>query len=304
MLSVAGLTKTYGDVAAVDDLSFTVDSGSVVGLLGPNGSGKTTTMKMMLGLARPTSGSVRLLGIENHSADFPHAVRRVGALIEDPAIYERLSARQNLELQARSLRVSATAERIDELLDLVDLADRARDRAGTYSLGMKQRLGIAIAMVANPELLILDEPANGLDPAGIADIRDLLRRLPDRGTTVLVSSHQLSEVQQACERLVILSEGRLLAQGRTEDILEQHRSHKVCVRLDPNEIPVAVACLDRLQLGVDRGRADELVVELPQDWTGRDLNRSLVSAGVYADEIAGEAVSLESAFLTMTGASQ
>ena len=175
-----GLSKRYGPHVAVDDLSFEVPAGQVIGLLGPNGAGKTTAMKMLLGLVRPTSGSAHLLGTHLGDPGFGHALRRPGALIEAPALYERLTARQNLQLQAKALGLTTDATRIDELLDLVDLAERAGDRAGGYSLGMKQRLGIAVALIGDPALVILDEPANGLDPAGIVEIRHLLRRLPQR----------------------------------------------------------------------------------------------------------------------------
>ncbi len=263
VVEVDGLTKRYGTGTAVDSLSFDVPSGLVIGLLGPNGAGKTTAMKMLLGLVQASSGRAAVLGAELDTPDFAHAIRRVGALVESPALYLRLSARKNLQLQARALGVSTDRGRIDELLELVDLTDRADDRAGTYSLGMKQRLGIAIGMIGRPELVILDEPANGLDPAGIVEIRHLLRRLPDLGTTVLVSSHQLAEVQQACDRLVVLAQGRLSAQPSAPD---------------------------------------RITVTLPDGWSGRELNRTLVDAGVYADQLVHETVTLESAFLTMTGA--
>ena len=301
VVEVEGLTKRYGSIAAVDSLSFDVPAGQVIGLLGPNGAGKTTAMKMLVGLVKPTSGRASVLGAEHTSPEFASAVRRVGALIESPALYERLSARQNLELQARALGVTDTA-RIDELLDMVDLTGRAGDNARTYSLGMKQRLGIAIAMIGRPELVILDEPANGLDPAGIVQMRDLLRRLPEMGTTVLVSSHQLAEVQQAADRLVVLDHGRLIASGTTEEILAGHRSSDFTVRLDPAELTVAVNRLRHQSLTVESATTDSLTVALPDSWSGRDLNRVLVDAGIYATELVHDNVSLEAAFLTMTGA--
>ena len=232
-------------------MSFDVPAGEVVGLLGPNGAGKTTAMKMLLGLVKPTSGRATVLGAQHTSPEFAHAVQRVGALIESPALYERLSARRNLELQARALGLSSDPTRIDELLELVDLTDRANDHARTYSLGMKQRLGIAVAMIGRPELVILDEPANGLDPAGIVEVRNLLRRLPDMGTTVLVSSHQLAEVQQACDRLVVLADGRLIASGTTDEIVQGHTSRDFTVRLDPADLTIAVDQLRNQSLTVE-----------------------------------------------------
>ena len=302
IIEVDGLTKRYGSSAAVDALSFDVPAGEVIGLLGPNGAGKTTAMKMLLGLVTPTAGRVRVLGAEYGSPEFANAIQRVGALIESPALYERLSARDNLELQARALGLPRAPSRIDELLELVDLAERAGDRAGTYSLGMKQRLGIAVAMIGRPELVILDEPANGLDPAGIVDIRRLLRRLPDMGTTVLVSSHQLSEVQQACDRLLILNAGRLIASGTTAEILAGNRNDELTIRLDPADIAAAVEGCQRHLLTITSRADDALTVALPENWSGRDINQMLAATGVYAIEIVRETTSLEHAFLNMTGA--
>ena len=300
VVTVENLEKRYSSGAAVDNLSFDVPAGEVVGLLGPNGAGKTTAMKMLLGLVKPSSGTASVLGADVTSPGFVHASRRVGALIEAPALYERLTARQNLILQAHTLNVDASKQRIDNLLDLVDLRDRADDRAGAYSLGMKQRLGIAVAMIGNPELVILDEPANGLDPAGIVEIRNLLRRLPEMGTTVLVSSHQLAEVQQACDRLVVLANGRLVAAGTTDEILALHTSRTYRVRVESADAASAFRCLQAAALQPQTSRAEQLIVDLPDDWSGRDLNRTLVNAGVFAAEITHQNVSLESAFLTMT----
>ena len=271
VVAVDGLTKRYGSAVAVDSVSFDVPAGEVIGLLGPNGAGKTTAMKMLLGLVKPTSGRASVLGAEPGSPEFAHAIQRVGALIESPALYERLSGRRNLELQARTLGVSSDPARIDELLELVDLRHRANDQARTYSLGMKQRLGIAVAMIGRPELVILDEPANGLDPAGIVDIRHLLRRLPDMGTTVLVSSHQLAEVQQACDRVLVLDHGRLIASGTTGEILSGHSSRDFTVRLDPAELTTGVDRLRDQSLSVVSATIDSLTLVLPDGWSGRDI---------------------------------
>ena len=302
IIEVDGLTKRYGSSIAVDALSFEVPSGEVIGLLGPNGAGKTTAMKMLLGLVTPTTGRVRVLGAEYGSPEFARALQRVGALIESPALYERLSARDNLELQARALGLPRVPGRIDELLELVDLADRAGDRAGTYSLGMKQRLGIAVAMIGRPELVILDEPANGLDPAGIVDIRRLLRRLPGMGTTVLVSSHQLSEVQQACDRLLILNGGRLIASGTTAEILAG--DDELIIRLDPTDVVAAVETCHRHQLTVSSRAHDAVTVRPAENQSGRDINQMLAARSIYAIEIVRQTINLEEAFLNMTGADQ
>ncbi|MCP4963147.1 MAG: ATP-binding cassette domain-containing protein [Actinomycetia bacterium] len=300
VVQINSLTKRYGTQMAVDSVSFEVPSGQVIGLLGPNGAGKTTLMKMLVGLVSPSEGTAQLMGTDLDSPEFCHAIRRVGALIESPALYLSLSARQNLELQARALGIRADRGRIEELLELVDLTDRGNDHAGAYSLGMKQRLGIAIAMIGSPELVILDEPANGLDPAGIVEIRKLLRRLPEMGTTVLVSSHQLAEVQQAADSLVVLDHGRLITAGTTEQILEGHTSSDFTVRVDPASVEDAMAVVNGFGLDTSRLNGSGLSIRLPDEWGGRDLNHLLASSGIYADEIIRHTVSLEEAFLAMT----
>jgi len=203
-----GLVKRYGDATVVDCLRLTVPEGAVFGLLGPNGAGKTTSIKVLLGLARASAGHVELLGEVPGSPGFPAALRQVGSLIEGPALFARASARDNLRIEAAARRLAAPDARIDEMLELVGLAHRADSPAGSFSLGMRQRLGLAIALLASPRLVVLDEPTNGLDPAGIVEIRELIRELPARGTTVLVSSHLLAEVQLMCDRAAILHHGR------------------------------------------------------------------------------------------------
>ena len=193
LVETNALTKRYGRTLAVDDVSLTVRTGEVYGFLGPNGAGKTTTMRMLLGLVRPTSGSLRIAG--RAPGDRGH-LDQVGALVEGPAFYPYLSGRQNLRALARHAGVSI--DRVDVVLDQVELTDRAGSRYDTYSLGMKQRLGLAAALLKDPRLLILDEPTNGLDPAGMADMRALIRGLSRDGVTVLLSSHLLGEVQQVC----------------------------------------------------------------------------------------------------------
>src|SRR5437762_12216799 len=204
------LTKQSGTVRAVDHLSFRVERGGVFGLLGPNGSGKTTTIGMLLGLVAPTSGSIRLFGHEPgvHTAD----LHRVGAIVETPSFYPYLSARNNLRY-FQGISGRRGPDDVDRLLDLVELSGSADRKFSTYSLGMKQRLGVAYALLGNPDLVFLDEPTNGLDPAGVAEVRDLLKTLGEGGRTVILSSQLLAEVEQVCERVAIISHGRLLAQG-------------------------------------------------------------------------------------------
>ena len=211
---VDALTKRYGERTAVDHVSFDVPAGSVAGLIGPNGAGKTTLMAMLLGLVRPTSGTATVLG---HPLSDPAAyLGRVGALIEGPAFHPAVSAEDNL--RSLALLGGHSPDDIPELLELVGLADRGRDRYRTYSLGMKQRLGIAAALLGDPELVILDEPTNGLDPAGMQDIRRLIREIARIGRTVIVSSHLLSELEQVCDWLVIIDHGGLIHLGTPESL--------------------------------------------------------------------------------------
>ncbi len=215
-LSVTGLTKRYGDRTVVDRLDIDLPSGVVAGFIGPNGAGKTTTMAMLLGLVRPTAGSGEVLGLP--LTDPAAYLPRVGALIESPAFYPSLSGRENLQMFADVGGLDSRS--IPDLLALVGLASRGDDRYRTYSLGMKQRLGIAAALLGDPDLLILDEPANGLDPQGVRDIRALVGTLAGTGRTVLVSSHDLSELEQICDWLVLIDGGRSLYQGPTDALLD------------------------------------------------------------------------------------
>ena len=302
ILTVRHLTKRYGSATVVDDVSFSINPGDVVGLIGPNGAGKSTVMKSLIGLVRPSGGHLELLGHPVGSAGWSEALSQVGSMIEAPPIYPRLTARQNLRYQMLAVGQPIDEARIDEILDLVGLLDEGDHRPATFSLGMKQRLGIGICLVGRPELVILDEPANGLDPAGIREIRSLLRRLPETGTTVLVSSHQLAEVQQACDSLVVLDQGRLVTAGSTADIVESRREHAFEVTLDPAEVERGLAVLadfGHSAVVVDVGRVE---VRPDADVLGRHLLRSLADAGVYPDALTPKAVSLEEAFLELTTA--
>src|ERR1035437_6626256 len=210
------LTKSYGRMLAVDRLNLTVQRGEIFGFLCPNGAGKTTTMRMLLGLVRPTGGRSRVLDLETAS-HLPEILRRTGAIIENPTFYPYLSGRDNLRAMAR---LTGTPEaRVQVILDLVELGGSAGKSFKSYSLGMKQRLAVGAAMLHGPDLLILDEPANGLDPAGIVEMRDLMRQLKREGHTVLISSHVLHEIEQICDRIAILSRGRVIVQGAVSDLL-------------------------------------------------------------------------------------
>ncbi len=290
-----GLTKRYGKIVAVDGLSMEVRRGHVYGLLGPNGSGKTTTMGMLLGLVRPTSGSFSLFGSSDGHRD---ALRRIGSIVETPAFYPYLSGRQNL---AYFQGISGRGEpaELDELLERVGLASRGGDRFQTYSLGMKQRLGLAYAMLGDPELLFLDEPTNGMDPEGMAEVRELVRGLGTGGRTVLLSSHLLHEVEQVCDSVTIISRGKLIAQGAVADLLRARRSEQV--RVKTTDDARARETLSALEWVEDVAvQAGSLLVTAPIARSG-DLTSALSQAGVSVTEMAPVQTSLEEYFLEVTG---
>jgi ABC-2 type transport system ATP-binding protein len=286
----SGLVKRYADRTAVDSVDLVVRAGEVFGFLGPNGAGKTTTLRMLVGLVKPTAGTATVLGMP---AGNPAGLARTGALIETPAFYPYLSGRDNLRVLARRAGVSEAAA--DAALDQVDLAARGRDRFGRYSLGMKQRLGVAAALLKDPELLILDEPTNGLDPQGMAEMRALVRRLGQAGHTVLLSSHLMSEVEQVCDRVGIISAGRLLTQSTVSDL----RGH-AHVRVGTDDPDRAYAVLADLFGAVRVRHADGVLqVDVDSDGTG-DINHALVSHGITVTEIRRAERSLEEVFLEMT----
>jgi ABC-2 type transport system ATP-binding protein len=219
-VTARGLVKVYGELVAVDHVDLTVEKGDVFGYLGPNGAGKTTSLRMLLGLIRPTEGSIRLFGRDPHVVG-AKALDGVAGFVEGPTFYPYLTARRNLRLLAAyddgDLR--SKRSRIEELLELVELRDRGDDKVGGYSHGMRQRLGIAAALLREPKLLLLDEPTTGLDPAGMRDMRDLVRRLASEGITVLLSSHLLGEVEELCNRVAIIRKGRIVYEGQLQDLL-------------------------------------------------------------------------------------
>lgn len=294
VLQTHELSKRYGSRLAVDRLDLTVRRGEIFGFLGPNGAGKTTTIRMLLGLIRPTAGSVELFGQELER-DPARVLPRVGALIEAPALYGYLSGRANLEAFAGPLR-GIDSRRIDEVLRTVDLAQRQRDRVRSYSLGMKQRLGVAAAMLNDPDLLILDEPANGLDPAGVVEMRDLLRSVVAKGATVFVSSHVLAEVQQLCDRVAIIAHGRLVTEAPVADLVRGRGDFEVRVE-DPQAL---LAILNGTKWGAQARAYDGLVITPSPTGAGRDLVRFLVQHDVYPDRVAERTQNLESIFLELT----
>jgi ABC-2 type transport system ATP-binding protein len=294
-----GVIKRYGDTTAVDELSLGVPEGSVCGLLGPNGAGKTTAIRVLLGLATPTAGSTTLLGERPNSSGFAAAVRHVGTLIEAPAIYDRATARQNLQIEASARMLGDVGRHIDELLELVGISARADTRAGSFSLGMKQRLGLALALIGRPRLVVLDEPTNGLDPAGIVEIRELIKCLPQRGTTVLVSSHLLAEVQLMCDRATIIRRGRVVADGTIAELLNSHGSSGFVVRIDTADTARAALVLKRTghhATALPDGRLS--VTGLAND--GAQISRPLAEAGIYVSELRADHADLEQVFLALT----
>jgi ABC-2 type transport system ATP-binding protein len=295
-LKTKTLSKDYGRRLAVDRLDLEVERAELFGFLGPNGAGKTTTIRMALGLIAPTSGSVEVLGLDVHRHG-SEVLPRVGALVESPALYSYLPGRDNLRVFG-SLLGGVTEHRIDEVLDIVSLRGRDRDRVRTYSMGMKQRLGLAIALLNDPELLILDEPANGLDPAGIVEMRDLLRHLAGAGKTVFISSHVLSEVQQICTRVAIINHGRLVRVAPVAELLQAPGEFEV--RVDAPERLVAE--LRKHDWGREARPEDGVIVTSSPDGRGRSLIKFLVEAGFDPDAVSPRQRDLEDIFLTLTGA--
>jgi ABC-type multidrug transport system ATPase subunit len=290
LVEVSGLTKRYGDIVAVDNVDLTVLPGEVYGFLGPNGAGKTTTLRILTGLIAPTSGTVRVLG---GTPGHPRALARTGSMIESPAFYPYLSGLDNLRLLAEYAAVPRP--RVEEVLHLVELADRARDRFSTYSLGMKQRLGVAAALLKDPELVILDEPTNGLDPAGMREMRRLILQLGSEGRTVLLSSHLLGEVQQICDRVGIINEGRMIAEHDIENLRNQQ---ELVVRAAP--LGESRAVLNRL-LGPETVHLydDTLRVRVEPE-RAAEVNRALVEAGIAVSELRPTERALEDVFFELT----
>ncbi len=286
-----GLGKRYGSTVAVDRLDLTVEAGQVFGFLGRNGAGKTTTMRMLLGLIQPTAGQAWLNG---RRVPDPGGLASVGAMIEEPAFYPWLTGRRNLQVLALcGPPLPAGGDQIAAVLDRVGLAVVADRKVKTYSQGMRQRLGLAVALLRGPSLLMLDEPANGMDPAGIKEFRTLLRSLAADGTTVFLSSHQLAEVEQVCDEVAVLDGGRLVEQGRVADLAAART--RVRVILNAGDQPAARALLDRWP--VQATGPEGLVVGTS---SGRDVNEVLGRGGVWAHEVLVERPALEETFLQLT----
>jgi ABC-2 type transport system ATP-binding protein len=298
VIEVEGLHKEYrrirgGRTVAVAGLDLSVPSGGVYGFLGPNGAGKTTTIRCLLGLVRPTSGRTRLLGAETPGG-LPGVIQQVGSIVETPALFPRFSGRRNLELLGRVDGIGR--KRVADVLERVGLAARADDAVRTYSLGMRQRLGIAAALLKDPSVLILDEPANGLDPAGIKEVRELLRSLGKEGRTVFLSSHLLAEVQHICDRVAILSRGRLITAGPVGEVLAQGQPVRLIVKVDPIAEGLEALRADGMECTLE----DHAIrVSLPASDAAR-VTRTLAERGLYLTELHAEQIDLETVFLQLT----
>ena len=304
-LELEGLTKHFGDFVAVEDLSFVVRRGDVYGFLGPNGSGKSTTIRMILGLVRPTSGEVRIFG---HPATSPEERAKMAGFVEAPGFYEYLSARDNLRLLVAADRRTDKSPPLQGVLQTVGLSDRARDKVRTYSQGMKQRLAIAAALLREPEFLVLDEPTNGLDPGGMRDIRALVRQLSGEGLTIFLSTHLLAEVEQLCNRVAVVSRGRLLAEGALAEIAQQARDRTEyrLVADDPERTRMIlqaredVALLNGRPEELDGFRPDEVVRFATGAEGAGPVVRTLVEEGVEVLALVPVRPNLEELFLRLT----
>jgi ABC-2 type transport system ATP-binding protein len=300
VIEVAGLRKEYRRLrgsprTAIDGLDFAVPEGGVFGFLGPNGAGKTTTIRCLLGLVAPTAGTCRLLGTDVRG-ELHRVLGRVGTIVETPALFPTMSGRRNLELLGRLESIGP--RRVTATLERVGLGERADDLVKRYSLGMRQRLGLAAALLKDPEVLILDEPANGLDPAGIKEVRELLRDLGGEGRTVFVSSHLLSEVRQTCDQVAILARGRCVAAGPVAQVLTNgHRAARLLVRLGD---------LDRGRVVLDAAGipaapdGEVLRVALPPE-EAATVTKALAAEGLYLTELRPDEADLETVFLELTG---
>jgi ABC-2 type transport system ATP-binding protein len=292
-----GLTKEFGDRRVVDSLDLTIPSGSVCGFVGPNGAGKTTTIRMLLGLIRPTSGEGQIL---DGDIRFPSSyLARAGALIESPAFYPALSGRDNLLVLTRLGQLSSST--IDNVLERVGLADRGEDRFSRYSLGMKQRLGIAAALLAEPSLLILDEPTNGLDPAGIVEMRSLIRSLADEGMTIFVSSHLLSEIEHICDHVVMIRSGRNVFQGSVAELRGMRNAELVLRPEVSQQLGTLVELIMAKGLEAEIEEASGSVLVINGGSLAGELNRAALEAGITIVHLAERERSLEEAYFALTG---
>jgi len=294
ILRTTGLTKYFGKLAAVKDLNLELHYGEVFGLLGPNGAGKSTTVGMLLDLIAPTAGDIEIFGLRLKEHRWP-ILRRVGAIIEEPSFYPYLSGWDNLEALARAIG-GIPESKITDVLERVNLLDRARDRYATYSMGMKQRLGIAFTLLRDPELILLDEPTSGLDPAGTKEVRDLIPQLAHERCTVLLCSHLLHEVELVCDRVAIIKQGTMIANAPVRELVTKGQMLQIKVA----DMERASAILQDLPwVKSVKTEGGYLIVDAPQDSASR-VNQALAEQNVFASELVNRVANLESVFLQLT----
>jgi len=299
-IETSGLTKRFGDQLAVNNVNLQVPQGSIFGFLGPNGSGKTTSIRMLLGLAEATEGEIRLLG-KQIPAELEKALPKVGALVEGPAFYPFMSGRNNLmriDAADRFSDSATRARRVDAALERVGLTNAANKKVHAYSLGMKQRLGLANALLKPRQILILDEPTNGLDPQGTREVRNLIRSLAEDGITIFVSSHLLSELEMLCSHVAVMSAGKIVAQGLIEDLRNEEPTRLV---IRTNQIDAAVETLRANGIGKCKIKGDQITVEVDPELDVAALNAKLVRKKVDVFEIRLQRSSLEEKFVKLTG---
>lgn len=290
ILRIEGLSKHFKKVKAVDKLEFSVCKGQVFGLLGPNGSGKTTTLAMLLGILKPTEGSFSWFG--NGQADENRL--RIGTLLETPNFYPYLNAYDNLNVVAKIKKMDNAKERIDRVVEQVDLKDRGKRPFRTYSLGMKQRLAVASALLSDPEVLVLDEPTNGLDPLGIIEMRDLIISIAKEGKTIIIASHILDEIEKICSHVAILKDGKLLQNGTISSFM-QHRNTYAISSGDLEKLKMLVPSIQGLHLV--EATNGQLIVDVAPEISGSDLNKLFVEKGVYLSSLSSYQKSLETLFI-------
>ncbi len=299
-IETSGLTKRFGDQKAVNSISLEVPSGSVFGFLGPNGSGKTTTIRMLLGLAEATEGEIKLLGTEIPK-DLEKALPRVGALVEGPAFYPFMSGRNNLlriDAADRFSDSSTRIERVESTLDRVGLHNAGNKKVHAYSLGMKQRLGLANALLKPRDILVLDEPTNGLDPQGTREVRNLIRSLSAEGITIFLSSHLLSEIEMLCSHVAVMSAGKIVAQGLIEDLRNEEPTRLI---LRTDDVDLAVETLKSAGIGKAKILGDQITCEVDPALDVASLNGKLVRKKVSVKEIRLQRSSLEEKYVKLTG---
>ena len=294
-----GLVKRFGSRTVLNDLSFHVPEGSIVGLLGPNGAGKSTAMRVLLGLQKASAGTVRVLGHEPGTRGFRAAVRSVGAIIESPPLYKNISALANLEIRVAAMGLSTKDAQVRDILNQVGLADRADDRCGDFSLGMRQRLGLGLALVGEPKVVVLDEPTNGLDPGGTVEMRNLILALPSRGATTLLCTHRLSEVERTCDYVVVLRGGHLITQGSIEEIIAGASGSGIDVGVATPELETAVRVVSDVVDGEVQVRDGTIVTARSLD-DPSVITRALAREGIYLRELHTRRATLEEAFLELT----